>query len=155
MCFRDVFNFTELEAIEIFDLFKFNENFSFSEQCFVCLIYLFAASEYGYLEECFKLFNEEIFLLINGEENIISLNRLKDLGRLLGIREKLLRKASLDLKLEISSIVDIEKFKTFYLTVSSIHDQLTKQNNPITNIASNTLKKNNKFTTNLLNKIHL
>lgn len=155
MCFRDVFNFTELEALEIFDLFKFNENFSFSEQCFVCLIYLFAASEYGYLEECFKLFNEEIFLLINGEENIISLNRLKDLGRLLGIREKLLRKASLDLKLEISSIVDIEKFKTFYLTVSSIHDQLTKQNNPITNIASNTLKKNNKFTTNLLNKIHL
>lgn len=155
LCFKDVFNFTELEALEIFDLFKFNENFSFSEQCFVCLIYLFAASEYGQLEECFKLFNEEIFILINGEENIMSLNRLKDLGRLLGIREKTLRKISIDLKLEISSIIDIEKFKSFYLSVSSIHDHSIKLIIPISNLGSTTLKKNNKFTTNLLNKIHI
>jgi hypothetical protein len=155
LCFRDTFNISELEALEIYDLFKFNENFSFSEQSFVCLVFLFSASEYGQLEECFKLFGDEIFLLINGEENIMSLNRLKDFGRILGIKEKTLRKISVDLKLEISSIIDVDKFKLFYLQATSIHDDALKIVIPTSASGSMSLKKSTKFTTNMLNKIHI
>jgi hypothetical protein len=155
MCFIDVFSFSELESLEVFDLFKFNENFCFSEQCFVIIVYLLVACEYGNLEECFKLFFEEIFQLINGEEKIMSLNRLKDLGRILGIKEKVLRKVSFDMKLEISSIVDIEKFKLFYSSAASLHDDSLKIAQPLNISGSNSLKKNTKLGSNIINKIHI
>lgn len=155
MCFIDVFSFSELETLEVFDMFKFNDNFCFNEQCFIIIVYLLIALEYGNLEECFKLLVEEIFLLINGEEKIMSLNRLKDFGRMLGIKEKVLRKVSYDMKLEISSIIDIEKFKSFYIAAASLYDDSVKITLPISISASNSLKKNTKLGSSLLNKIHI
>ena len=156
LCFKDVFNMTEYEALEIYDLFKFNENFIFSEECFICLIYLFASFECGQLEECFSIFSDEIFSLINGEEKIMSLNRLKDFGRVIGINERILHKLSVEFKFEINTIIDINKYKLYYIAVSKIHDDSLKITINIgSSSGSNSLKKSSKLPINVLTKIHI
>jgi hypothetical protein len=126
---KDILNLTELDSIEIFDLFKFNEFLSFTEQNFIILIYLLAAYECGKMEDFFQIFNEEIFIFISGEQKIINLSRLKEIGRLLKFNERTLSMTAFDLGMESSSLIDASKFKEYYLILSKTFDDSYKESN--------------------------
>lgn len=123
---KEIINLSELDAMDLFDLFKFNEFFAITEQIFITLIYLLSACECGHLEDFFNIFSEDIFGFISGSEKFLSLTRLKEMGRILGFNEKVLFKAANDLSLELNSYVDSSKFKNFYTFLAKIHDEQFK-----------------------------
>jgi hypothetical protein len=127
--FKDVINITEIDAIEIFDLFKYNEQFSFNEMNFVVLIFISAGYECGSLEDCMKIFSEDIFNFISGGEQIISLSRLKDAGRVLGFSENVLSLSSNECGLDMYSSIDVNKFKEFYMALAKKYDLNFKSSN--------------------------
>jgi len=140
--FRDIMHISDFEAIEIFDLFKFNQNFSFNEQSFISLFYMMASLDSGALEEYFNLFSEDLFTLISGGEEVIILSRLKEVGRILNFNERLLLGTAQDLKYEINSILDMYKFKDYYVLVGKNYDDTFKKiyfqsNKEINNNSSN------------------
>lgn len=125
-CLKDFINITELDSMDLFDLFKFNDYFAFTEQSFILLIYLLSANECGNLEDYFNLFSEDIFTYISGGEKFVSINRVKDLGRILGFNERQLYKMANDLKIDIMTLLDYVKFKEFYSTSARTYDDQVK-----------------------------
>lgn len=119
----------EFDSMEIYDLFKYNQTFSLNENILLILFYMIAAYENSCLEEFFNLFSEEIFEFISGEQKFISINRLKDTGRLLGFNEFQLSKNCREIQISSSSIstnndplIDLEKFKCFYINLGKKYD---------------------------------
>lgn len=136
----ELLNICELEATEIYELFKFNQNFSLNENSILIIIYLVSAYESFNLEEFFQLFSEDIFDFISGEQKIISFNRMKDIGRMLGFNELLLTKSARELQLNNNSLVDFSKFKTFYVELAKKYD-LQGSNKGVINTANVQSKK--------------
>lgn len=67
--FRNIFNISELDAIELFEILKTNEFCGLTEQNFVILIYLLASYETGNLEDFILIFSEDVFESISGRKN--------------------------------------------------------------------------------------
>jgi hypothetical protein len=119
---KDQFNISELQCMDIFDIFKFNEFFAFTEQCYILFVYLIAAMECGYLSDYFNNFSEDLFLILSGGENIVTVNRIKEIGRILDINERLLASYMKDIKFE-NNIVEVSKFKEFYQNMCKMYDE--------------------------------
>jgi len=101
-----------------------------------------ASLDSGALEEYFNLFSEDLFTLISGGEEVIILSRLKEVGRILNFNERLLLGTAQDLKYEINSILDMYKFKDYYVLVGKNYDDTFKKiyfqsNKEINNNSSN------------------
>jgi hypothetical protein len=122
--FKDVLNITELDSMDLFDLFKYNEYFAVTEQNFIVIIYMFAAYEDGEFTDFINIFYEDLFYFISGGKNMISVVRLKELAKILGLIE--FDKSTTKMNLELSSLIDVEKFKEFYLNLGRQHDNLIK-----------------------------
>jgi hypothetical protein len=119
---KDQFNISELQCMDLFDLFKFNEFLAFTEQCYILFVYLIAAMECGFLSDYFQTFSDELFLILSGGESIVSVNRIKEIGRLLDINERSLASYIKDMKID-NSIVEVSKFKEFYQNMCKIYDE--------------------------------
>lgn len=135
--FKDILNITELEVIEIYELFKFNEFFSFTEKTFIILIYLLAANECGSLEDYFQTVSDDLFIVLSGSEKVINLNRMKDIGRILGFNERVMSKISTGIGLEINSAIDSNKFKEFYTILAKQYDEHNKIQSSVMQITTN------------------
>lgn len=144
-------NIDENDAIEIYELFKYNQNFSLNENTLFILFYMISAYESVCLEEFFNLFSEEIFEFISAEQKFISVNRLKDLARILGFNELLLMKCCRELQINPGSIgsncvnnagnlvIDYVKFKAFYLLLGKKFD--AQMNTSVANVSNFQSKK--------------
>lgn len=119
---KDHFNISELQCMDLFDLFKFNEFMAFTEQCYILFFYLIAAMEFGFLSDYFQTFSDELFLILSGGENIVSVNRIKEIGRLLDINERMLSSYINDMKFE-NNIVELSKFKEFYQNMCKLYEE--------------------------------
>jgi hypothetical protein len=119
---KDEFNISELQCMDLFDIFKFNEFFSFTEQCYILFVYLISAMECGYLSDYFQTFSDELFQILSGGENIVTVNRIKEIGRILDINERLLASYIKDMKFE-NNIVEVSKFKEFYQNMCKMYDE--------------------------------
>ena len=126
---QEILNLTELDAMDLYDLFKYNEFFAISEKSFIMLIFLLASYESGQLEDYIATFHEEMFLTLSGNEKYINLSRLKEVGRVLGFDENVLSKISNELHIELTSCIDQETFKSFYLNIGKIYDEQFKSEN--------------------------
>jgi hypothetical protein len=124
--FKDILNITEIEAIEIFELFKYNELFSFNEINFVVLVYILASYECANLEDFTKIFIDDLYNFISGNEAIVNLARLKDVARMLGINEKILSGITKELGMDMYTSIDQNKFKEFYTQLAKKHDSQIK-----------------------------
>lgn len=120
---RSILNISELDAMDIFDIFKFNEFFALTEKSFILLIFLLSSYDCGKLEDFISIFNEDMFITLSGGENLINVSRLKEVGRILGFTEKQLMKTANDIGLDVIEVVDMQKFKEFYFRLSRIHDE--------------------------------
>lgn len=122
ICLRQTFSLTELDAMEIFSIFKYNEFFSFNDAHFTMLVYLYMAYECQYMEDYIKLFGDDLFKVISGGEKVITLARMKELGYLVNFSEKTLNNIINEMDLGIYSDIDIGKFKEFYIKLGKKYD---------------------------------
>ena len=120
---KDILDMSELDAMDIYDVFKFNEFLAITEKNFIILIFLLASYESGKLEDFFNIFHEEMFNVLSANERCIDASRLKEVGRILGFEEQIMMKVSNDLNLEFNSLVDASKFKEFYISLSRLYDE--------------------------------
>jgi hypothetical protein len=126
---QDYLFLTEFDAMDLYDLFKYNEFFAVTEQIFIMLILLLASYECGQLEDYIQTFSEEIFNCLSGNEKVVSLSRLKEVGRILGFEENVLSKLSTEMSLELNSLIDQEIFKKFYTSLGRVYDEHFKSEN--------------------------
>jgi hypothetical protein len=126
LCLRDFIEMTELDCMDLFDLFKFNEFMAFTEQSFIILIYLLSSFECGYLTDFFNNFNDDLYNMIAGSETNINVSRLKEIGRLLGFNERMLAAHAKELNVEW--VVDKNQFKEYYCTLLRTTDEKVQYN---------------------------
>jgi hypothetical protein len=131
LCLKDCLEMTDMDCMDLFDLFKFNEYFSFTEQCFIILIFLLVSNDCGYLIDFFQNFTDELFSIISGGESVINISRLKDVGRILGINERMLAAHAKDLGLEY--IIEKGQFKEYYSTLLKTTDEKVQYNTLMNN----------------------
>jgi hypothetical protein len=131
LCLKDYFEMSDLECMDLFDLFKFNEFFAFTEQCFVILVYLLVSHECGYLTDFFQNFGDELFLMLSAEESGINISRLKEVGRLLGVNERMLEAHAKELGFEY--MIEKSQFKEYYSTLLKAADEKTQYNTLMSN----------------------
>jgi hypothetical protein len=120
---KDILDLSELDAMDIYDVFKFNEFFAITEKNFIILIFLLASYESGKLEDFFTIFPEEMFSCLSANERCINVSRLKEVGRILGFEETVMTKVTNDLNLEFNSLVDLNKFREFYINLAKLYDE--------------------------------
>jgi hypothetical protein len=126
LCLKDYIEMSDLDCMDIFDIFKFNEFFAFTEQCFIILVFFLSSYECGFLTDFFQYFYEDLFVMISGGENTINVSRLKDVGKLIGINERLLAAHAKDLNLEWT--VEKLQFKEYYCTLLKTTDEKIQYN---------------------------
>ena len=114
---QDVLNINDIDACEIYNLFKYNNFFSFSISHFILLIYLYYAFESKELEDYFTLFGDDLFKEISANENYITVSRMKNIGNIIGIKEKEMNSIINEMNYSIYTEIDNEKFKEFYKKV--------------------------------------
>ena len=114
---QDVLNINDIDACEIYNLFKYNNFFSFSISHFILLIYLYYAFESKELEDYFTLFGDDLFKEISANENYITVSRMKNIGNVIGIKEKEMNSIINEMNYSIYTEIDNEKFKEFYKKV--------------------------------------
>jgi len=122
--FSNIFNISDLNAMDLFDLFKYNQYFAITEQNFILIIYMFSAIQDGDFTDFMHLFYEDLFNFISGGENFISIGRLKQLSIILGLIE--FEKSIMKMNIELSGLIDISKFKELYLNLALLYDNLIK-----------------------------
>ena len=149
---QEIFNLSELDAMELYDLFKYNEFFAISDKFFIMIILLLASYECGQLRDYMELFQEEIFIVVSGNEKYISLSKLKDIARLLGFDENSLSKLSEELKLEFNIYVDLETFKKFYTPLAKIYDEQFKSETYLQDVGKNKKNQDKAKTSGCMNK---
>ena len=114
ICLKDVFNINDIDSCEMFNLFKYNEFYSFNITHFVMLVYLFLAFECNEIEDYISFFGESLFKDISSSETFITVARMKTLGSVVGVAEKDMNDVISSLNYAMSSEIDYLKFKEFY-----------------------------------------
>jgi hypothetical protein len=151
ICLKDVFNINDIDSCEIFNLFKYNEFYSFNITHFVMLVYLFLAFECNELEDYISFFGESLFKDISSSETYITVARMKTLGNVVGVAEKDMNDVISSLNYVMNSEIDYNKFKEFYTKLgkklkhdssSSSSTQQINNQNIFNNINSNNTSNN-------------
>ena len=142
MVLKNVMELNDIDAFEIFNIFKYNEQFSFTEKHFMYLFYLFSSFECNSLNDFITLFGDEIFEELSSNENIITVSRMRSIGEILNIPTKEINNTLQDLKIHLYTPIDQEKFMAYYLNLSkkySIVNNLNANegNNLIWNMSNN------------------
>ena len=140
ICLRDVFNMNDIDSCEIFNLFKYNEFYSFNITHFVMLVYLFLAFECNEIEDYIAFFGESLFKDISSSETFITVARMKAIGNVVGISEKDMNDVISGLNYAMNSEIDYMKFREFYTKLGKKlkHDSQQINNQTIfNNINSN------------------
>lgn len=136
MVLRNVMELTDIDAYEIFNMFKYNESFTFTDKHFMYLFYLFSSYECNSLNDFITLFGDEIFEELSSNEKIISVSRMRTIGEILNIPIKEINNTLQELKLNLYTPINQEKFMAFYLNLSK---KYSSQNNLNINDANNLL----------------
>ena len=149
MVLRNVMELNDIDAYEIFNMFKYNEQFIFTEKHFMYLFYLFSSFECNSLNDFITLFGDEIFEELSSNEKIISISRMKSIGEILNIPTKEMNNTLEELKFNLFTPINQEKFMAFYLNLSkkysNTNNNMNEGNNLIWNMGnnSNNILKNN------------
>jgi hypothetical protein len=156
---KNILNVNEILTSEIFNLFKFNEFYSFNVKHFVLLIFLLIAFECDFLNDYFLNFSDEIFKEISNGQNFITVAKMKKLAEIIGISEKIINNCLDEFGYGIFNDINEKNFKEFYLklakTISKENNNNNNNNNNfinnnslkefrINNIANNNNNNNNK-----------
>lgn len=115
---KDVIEMTDIDACEIFNMFKFNESFSFTEKHFTYLFYLFSSYECNSLNDFITLFGDEMFELLSANEKMIDVSRMRILGELLNIPIKEMNNSLKELSFNLYTPINQEKFMQYYLNLA-------------------------------------
>ena len=159
MVLKNVMELNDIDAYEIFNMFKYNEQFSFTEKHFMYLFYLFSSYECNSLNDFITLFGDEIFEELSSNEKIISVSRMRSIGEILNIPTKEMNNTLQELKFHLYTPIDQEKFMAYYLHLSKKYSNLNninlnEGNNLIWNMGnnSNNSLKNNYHNGFIMNK---
>ena len=115
---KDVMELTDIDACEIFNTFKYNETFSFTEKHFTYLFYLFSSYECNSLNDFITLFGDEMFELLSANEKNINVSRMRSLGELLNIPIKEMNNTLKELSFTLYTPINQEKFMQYYFNLS-------------------------------------
>ena len=139
---KNILNINEISSSEIFNLFKFNEFYTFNVKHFVLLIFLLIAQECDSLIDFFLNFSEEIFKEISNKQNFITVAKMKKIASIIGISEKIINNCLDEFGLTLFNDVNEKNFKEFYLKLAKIisKENNNNNNNFINNNNNNSLK---------------
>ena len=142
MVLKNVMELNDIDAYEIFNMFKYNEQFTFTEKHFMYLFYLFSSYECNSLNDFITLFGDEIFEELSSNEKIVSVSRMRTIGEILNIPTKDMNNTLQELKLNLFTPIDQEKFMAFYLNLSkkysnSNNNNVNEGNNLLWNMGNN------------------
>ena len=146
---KNVMELNDMDAYEIFNMFKYNEQFTFTEKHFMYLFYLFSSFECNFLNDFITLFGDEIFEELSSNEKFITVSRMRSIAEILNIPIKEMNNSLQELKLNLYTPINQEKFMAFYLHLShkySNNNLNINDNNLIWNAgnnSNNSLNKNN------------
>ena len=144
MVLKNVMELSDINAFEIFNIFKYNESFTFTEKHFMYLFYLFASFECNCLNDFITLFGDEIFEELSSNEKYITVSRMRIFGEILNIPTKDMNDILQEMKLDLFTPINQEKFMNFYLNLSK---KYCSQNNGVMdgkNLVANTGNNSNK-----------
>ena len=132
---------SDINAFEIFNIFKYNESFTFSEKHFMYLFYLFSSFECNCFNDFITLFGDEIFEELSSNEKFISVNRMRIFGELLNIPTKEMNDILQEMKLDLFTSINQEKFMEFYLRLGKKYSTNNNEgNNSVINTGNNSKK---------------
>ena len=131
---KNVMELNDIDAYEIFNMFKYNEQFTFTEKHFMYLFYLFSSYECNSLNDFITLFGDEIFEELSSNEKMISVSRMRSIGEILNIPIKEMNNTLQELKINLYTPINQEKFMAYYLNLSK---KYSNQNNININDANN------------------
>ena len=140
MVLKNVMELNDIDSYEIFNIFKYNEQFVFTEKHFMYLFYLLSSYECNSLNDFITLFGDEIFEEISSNEKFISVSRMRAIGEILNIPTKEMNNTLQELKFNLYTPINQEKFMAFYLNLSKKYSNM---NNMSINEGSNLIWKNN------------
>ena len=123
---KNILNINEISSSEIFNLFKFNEFYTFNVKHFVLLIFLLIALECDSLIDFFLNFSDEIFKEISNKQNFITVAKMKKIASIIGISEKNINNCLDEFGFVLSNDINEKNFKEFYLKLAKI---ISKENN--------------------------
>ena len=126
---KNVMELTDIDAFEIFNIFKYNESFNFTEKHFMYLFYLFSAFECDCLNDFITLFGDEIFEELSSNEKYINVSRMRVFGEILNIPTKDINEILQKLKIDIFTPINQEKFMSFYINLSKNYSNNNTNNN--------------------------
>ena len=118
MILKNIMELNDINAFEIFNLFKYNESFIFTEKHFIYLFYLFSSFECNCLNDFITLFGDEIFEELSSNEEYITVSRLRIIAEILNIPLKDINNILQEMNLNLFSLVNQEIFMNFYLNLS-------------------------------------
>ncbi len=136
MVLRNVMELNDIDSYEIFNMFKYNETFTFTEKHFMYLFYLFSSFECNAFNDFITLFGDELFEELSSNEKVINVSRMRTIGEILNIPTKEMNNTLQELKLYLYTPINQEKFMAFYLNLSK---KYSSQNNLNINEANNLL----------------
>ena len=128
MVLKNVMELNDIDAYEIFNIFKYNEQFTFTEKHFMYLFYLFSSFECNSLNDFITLFGDEIFEELSSNENIITVSRMRSIGEILNIPTKEMNYTLQELKIHLYTPIDQEKFMAYYLNLSKKYSNTNSMN---------------------------
>ena len=141
MVLKNVMELSDINAFEIFNIFKYNESFSFTEKHFMYLFYLFSSFECNCFNDFITLFGDEIFEELSSNEKYISVNRMRIFGEILNIPTKEMNDILQEMKLDLFSSINQEKFMEFYLHLGKKYSSNNNEGNNSLNNTGNNSKK--------------
>ena len=145
MVLKNVMELSDINAFEIFNIFKYNESFIFTEKHFMYLFYLLSSFECNCLNDFITLFGDEIFEELSANEKLITVSRMRSFAEILNISIKDMNDILQEMKLDLFTPINQEKFMKFYLNISK---KYSNQNNEGNNLIGNAVNNSNKNLTN-------
>ena len=141
MVLKNVMELNDMDALEIFNIFKYNESFIFTEKHFMYLFYLFSSFECNSLNDFITLFGDEIFEELSANEKYITVSRMRSFAEILNVPIKDMNDILQEMKIDLFTPINQEKFMKFYLNLSKKYsNQKNEGNNLIGNSGNNSNK---------------
>lgn len=128
MVLKNVMELNDIDAFEIFNMFKYNEQFTFTEKHFMYLFYLFSSYECNSLNDFITLFGDEIFEELSSNEKVITVSRMRSIGEILNIPSKEMNNTLQELKFNLYTPINQEKFMAYYLNLSKKYSNQSNMN---------------------------
>jgi hypothetical protein len=141
MILKNIMELTDIDAFEIFNIFKYNESFTFTEKHFMYLFYLFSSFECNCLNDFITLFGDEIFEELSSNEKYINVSRMRVFGEILNIPTQEMNDILQKLKMDIFTPINQEKFMSFYINLGKKYStEINNDNILMWNMGNNSNK---------------